>query len=107
MTLETTNQEIKDLIKKNGYVEIIVRREPHDAGTNAKGEKYEAFDKYYWITEDGRKVDLRFKRNVNTKPFESARKFKICVSEFQKANGYEYVRYYAGGYVEDTLEIIL
>lgn len=107
MTLETTNQEIKELIKKDGCVEIVVRREHHEAGTNAKGEKYEAFDKYFWITEDGRKVDLRFKRDVNTKPFEIAKKFKICVEDFQKANGFEYVRYYAGGYIEDSLEIIL
>lgn len=107
MNLETTNEEIKELIKKNGYVEIIIRREHHDAGTNAKGEKYEAFDKYYWITDDGRKVDLRFKRNINTKPFEIAKKFKIRVDYFQKANGFEYVRYYAGGYIEDSIEIII
>lgn len=66
-----------------------------------------SFYRYHYIARNGRKVDLRFKRDVDTRAFDGLTKFTAEFTTFDVSTAYEYPRAYAGGLVPDSVVSIL
>ena len=61
------------------------------------------FFAYEYIAANGRKVDLRFRKDVDIRVFDGLVKFKASFEEFQVSTRYEYPRAYAGGFVVGSI----
>lgn len=62
-----------------------------------------AFFAYEYIAANGRKVDLRFKRDVNTSDFDGLTKFRASFVNFEVSTRFEYPRAYASGLVDGSI----
>ena len=83
---ENKTIETKELIVKVRFIE-----------DKAKGI---AFKSFKYVSDGGKMVDLRFKKDVDLNQFDGMNKFKVVVKEFNDCGDrYEYPRAYAGGIV--------
>lgn len=61
------------------------------------------FYAYEYIARGGRRVDLRFKRDVDIRLFDGLTKFKATFADFNISTRYEYPRAYASQLVEGSI----
>ncbi len=73
-----------------------------------KGKVINTFPSYKFIDDEhnGKLVDLRFKKDVNTALFSGMYKFKAKFGYWQETQAYEYPRIYASELDETSIEKI-
>ena len=84
------------MIEEQKEIKVIVRK-----GKTKDGKEFNA---YKYVQENGKLVDLHFRKDVEVSKFEGLNKFKVKVGYFQLANNYEYPRIYAGNVDYDSIE---
>lgn len=77
----TENKELKN-------IKIIVKKGKKKDGTE--------FDAFKLVKENGKLIDLHFKKNVETSKFAGLNKFTVDVGYCQVSENFEFPRVYVG-----------
>lgn len=76
-------------------IKIIVRK-----GKTKDGKE---FDAYKMVKENGKLIDLHFRKNVETSKFAGLSKFTVDVGYCQISENYEFPRVYVGDVDYETI----
>lgn len=81
--------------KEPKEIKIIVRK-----GKTKDGREFPVFK---LVEENGKLVDLHFRKDVEISKFEKLNKFKVKAEYVQLAENYEFPRYYVGNVDYSTI----
>lgn len=82
--------------KEMTKIKVIVRK-----GKTKDGKEFNA---YKMVAENGKLIDLHFKKDVETSKFGDLSKFTVNAEYVQISEAYEFPRVYVGGLDYSTIE---